>query len=36
MDKRWNIFGGPADIKGLIETRLKELEKDEVKFNESM
>jgi len=36
MDKRWTIFGGPAEINTLIEKRLKELEKDKVKFQEAM
>lgn len=33
MDKRWNIFGGPAEILNLIENRKKELEKDSVNKN---
>lgn len=32
MDKRWQIFGGPAEIDELIEKRVKELEKDKIKF----
>lgn len=32
MDKKWNAFGSPKDTISLIEKRMKELEKDQVKF----
>jgi dynein heavy chain, axonemal len=36
MDKRWMIFGSPKDTMALVEKRKKELEKDELKFEDTM
>ena len=36
MNKRWQIFGGPKEVMELMEQREKALEKEKVKFLDSM
>jgi dynein heavy chain len=36
LDKRWIIFGSPEEITQMVEKRVKDLDKDKVRFLEEM
>lgn len=36
LDKRWIIFGSPEEITQMVEKRVKDLDKDKVRFMEEM
>jgi len=36
LDRKWNIYGAPKESLELIERREKQLEKEQVRFEEEM